>query len=285
MSRSRAVIQVSFRKPKVFKFAGVVDVFWRSDPRHWWSVSRIPGRRGSAQEERKVRPCQVCGTPRLCERLNLGDANLTQDIPRHKYPLLQFVCSPNHPMYSPLKQSSSSANTQRQSQTSVGVPLHRCSGRPPTSESGASGSATTSKAKDYSSKCKHAVRTVVSSMLLMPMPYLDEDNDEPRGLRRVISRQTRPTTTRRNSMVLPDVAMPHHIDEPEPWRPHRREIRDNPPPEENRMRTNRLGATSCEFLIVRLKPAEKRKRPVDDQALLLTITNSERYCAAQLLCM
>ncbi|KAK6995861.1 hypothetical protein R3P38DRAFT_111295 [Favolaschia claudopus] len=99
-----------------------------------------------------------------------------------------------------------------------------------------------SKAKDHSAKCKHAIRTVVSAMLLMPMPYLDTQSNEesdhdadeaPNTLKRIISR--RPPPRRRNSLILPEVPMPRNVEEPAPWQPYQRDIRDNPPTMEERV--------------------------------------------------
>ncbi|KAK7062480.1 hypothetical protein R3P38DRAFT_697268 [Favolaschia claudopus] len=79
-------------------------------------------------------------------------------------------------------------------------------------------------------------------MLLMPMPYLDTQSNEesdhdadedPRGLKRIISR--RPPPRRRNSLVLPEVPMPENVEEPAPWQPYERNIRDNPPTMEERV--------------------------------------------------
>ncbi|KAK7013004.1 hypothetical protein R3P38DRAFT_3007992, partial [Favolaschia claudopus] len=79
-------------------------------------------------------------------------------------------------------------------------------------------------------------------MLLMPMPYLDTQNNEdsdhdadeaPNALKRIISR--RPPPRRRNSLILPEVPMPENVEESAPWQPYERNIRDHPPTMEERV--------------------------------------------------
>ncbi|KAJ7822925.1 hypothetical protein B0H13DRAFT_2447006 [Mycena leptocephala] len=148
----------------------------------------------------------------------------------------------------------------------VTVSLHRCSSksRPleprPRNDSTAScsswssytstldgtASTSTSKVRDYPSRCANMVITGVSALLLMPLPFLDtikgeksakkDAPSESGSLKRVLSRRPQKDRRRRNSLVLPEVPMP---DEPaEPVVPFRRgsacTIRDSPPPIESR---------------------------------------------------
>ncbi|KAJ7846442.1 hypothetical protein B0H13DRAFT_1907777 [Mycena leptocephala] len=148
----------------------------------------------------------------------------------------------------------------------VTVSLHRCSSksRPlaprPRNDSTAScsswssststldgtSSTSTSKVRDYPSRCANMVITGVSALLLMPLPFLDnmkgeksakkDAPSESGSLKRVLSRRPQKDRRRRNSRVLPEVPMP---DEPaEPVVPFRRgsacPIRDSPPPIESR---------------------------------------------------
>ncbi|KAF8172532.1 hypothetical protein K438DRAFT_1772576 [Mycena galopus ATCC 62051] len=122
-----------------------------------------------------------------------------------------------------------------------------CSSSPAsTSDSGSSTS--TSKIRRYPSKCKNMVISGISAILLMPMPFLDNEMDahtagfdgvnseepdsEPRGLRRILSRQPRPKAgRRRNSLILPDVDMPDVPDEPDAHaQPYECSTRESPPP-------------------------------------------------------
>ncbi|KAK7006703.1 hypothetical protein R3P38DRAFT_2793795 [Favolaschia claudopus] len=166
--------------------------------------------------------------------------------------------------------TSSNAQPECEPNLTLGVPLHRCvapsdskknktllrrqSTKSTAVEDNPSATASGSKAKDHSAKCQHAIRnqeshrrvshpqTVVSAMLLMPMPYLDTQSNEesdhdadeaPNTLKRIISR--RPPPRRRNSLILPEVPMPQNVEEPAPWQPYERNIRDNPPTMQERV--------------------------------------------------
>jgi hypothetical protein len=106
----------------------------------------------------------------------------------------------------------------------------------------------------------HLPQSVDSAMLLMPMPYLkrekaeagaigssssvthspagpnvvvDAEESEPRGLKRILSRQPPKPRRRRNLLVLPEVDMPDLPEEPLA-RPSQCTIRESPPPMEDR---------------------------------------------------
>ncbi|KAF8181941.1 hypothetical protein K438DRAFT_1767667 [Mycena galopus ATCC 62051] len=125
-----------------------------------------------------------------------------------------------------------------------------CSAPSSTSPSDSASSTSTSKIRRYPSKCKSKVISGISAILLMPMPFLDKEKEkdahvagfdgvnleelasEPRGLRRILSRQPRPKAgRRRNSLILPEVDMPDVPDEPNcPAQPYECSTRDRPPP-------------------------------------------------------
>ncbi|KAJ7640031.1 hypothetical protein DFH06DRAFT_1138036 [Mycena polygramma] len=119
----------------------------------------------------------------------------------------------------------------------VTVSLHRCSSqsRPQTR-----GAPTDSVSKLR--RCLELVRSGVSAILIVPMPYFQKEPpveaSEPGVLKRMFSRRyQKDVQKRRNSLVLPDVPMPDERQEPESpreRRPSECTIRESPPPMEDR---------------------------------------------------
>ncbi|KAJ6472404.1 hypothetical protein C8R45DRAFT_1012977 [Mycena sanguinolenta] len=165
--------------------------------------------------------------------------------------------SPSAEIPTPFERLQTFTNESRKSRTQTPIALHRCPSKNIPSSSRASSddstascssgssestssSASTSKIPRYSSKCKHMVISGISAILLMPMPFLkhgeeeteDGENSEPRGLKRILSRRSRRSARRRNSLVLPDVPMPNVPDEPASplTESFERTTRDTPPP-------------------------------------------------------
>ncbi|KAJ7884150.1 hypothetical protein B0H14DRAFT_2700937, partial [Mycena olivaceomarginata] len=114
----------------------------------------------------------------------------------------------------------------------------------PESDDSSSPAASSSKVRRHASKSKRMVIRVVSTMLLIPMPYLDDEKaeadvletSEPHGLKNMFSRRPSTPKRRRNSLVLPEVPMPDGADDAAdfPPRPHHRSTLGSPPPTEER---------------------------------------------------
>ncbi|KAJ7658252.1 hypothetical protein DFH06DRAFT_1131255 [Mycena polygramma] len=122
----------------------------------------------------------------------------------------------------------------------VTVSLHRCSSqsRPQTRRASVDTSNTSSKLRG----CLKLVKSGVSAILIVPMPYFKAESGaedaESGSLKRILSRRLQKDGgKRRNSLVLPEVLMPDAPEEPETprvRRPSECTIRESPPPMEDR---------------------------------------------------